>query len=117
MWTLQGRFWRDSFPQLGLPDSSLAKLEFQDGYDRVSFRCMHASCSAVPAVPALQSTRPAVPCMHDSGVIPSIDTTIPYCQLPGLMAAVAVSPSSIPVSRPFSSQLGLAPADLHGGGA
>ena len=32
---MQGRFWRDSFGQLGLPESSAAKFAFEDGYDRV----------------------------------------------------------------------------------
>ena len=32
---MQGRFWRDSFTQLGLPESSAAKFHFEDGYDRI----------------------------------------------------------------------------------
>ncbi|KAI8475913.1 MAG: granule-bound starch synthase [Monoraphidium minutum] len=31
----QGRFWPDTFADLGLPDSALTKLAFTDGYDRV----------------------------------------------------------------------------------
>ncbi|EIE21159.1 granule-bound starch synthase [Coccomyxa subellipsoidea C-169] len=31
----QGRFWRESFADLGLPASSAAKFEFEDGYSRI----------------------------------------------------------------------------------
>jgi len=31
----QGRFWRESWPDLGLPDSALAKFDFEDGYGRI----------------------------------------------------------------------------------
>ncbi|KAI8465947.1 MAG: granule-bound starch synthase I [Monoraphidium minutum] len=31
----QGRFWPETFSDLGLPDAALAKLAFTDGYDRV----------------------------------------------------------------------------------
>ncbi|CAL8469225.1 g8766 [Coccomyxa elongata] len=31
----QGRFWRESFVDLGLPASTAAKFEFEDGYSRV----------------------------------------------------------------------------------
>lgn len=31
----QGRFWADSFPQLGLPQSSFSKFEFTDGYPKI----------------------------------------------------------------------------------
>ena len=34
--SLQGRFWGDSFGDLGLPASSAAKFEFEDGYSRVT---------------------------------------------------------------------------------
>ena len=32
---MQGRFWKDAFGQLGLPESSAAKFAFEDGYDRI----------------------------------------------------------------------------------
>lgn len=31
----QGRFWRDTWKELGLPPSSMAKFEFEDGYPKV----------------------------------------------------------------------------------
>lgn len=31
----QGRFWRESWKDLGLPPSSLKKFEFEDGYPKV----------------------------------------------------------------------------------
>jgi granule-bound starch synthase len=31
----QGRFWPETFADLGLPEGALPKLAFTDGYDRV----------------------------------------------------------------------------------
>jgi granule-bound starch synthase len=31
----QGRFWADSWQELGLPNSSKAKFEFEDGYPKI----------------------------------------------------------------------------------
>lgn len=31
----QGRFWRENFPELGLPESSLPRFAFEDGYPKV----------------------------------------------------------------------------------
>lgn len=39
----QGRFWRESFADLGLPASTAAKFEFEDGYSRV-----RGTCAVVP---------------------------------------------------------------------
>jgi hypothetical protein len=65
----QGRFWQESFQQLGLPDSSLAKFAFTDGYNRVRGQrlCLHvplgpgnaraSTCHGDGAVHAIRPSR------------------------------------------------------------